>query len=55
MGESTLDTAGVDGVGFLEVGEAGFHGESVGVQPVQERGFAEDSGIRELRGMDMCI
>lgn len=55
VGEGPLDAACVYCFGFGERGEATFHGEGVGVQPVEEGGFAEDAGVGELGGMDMGV
>ena len=55
MGESSRDAGGVDAAGFWEGGEGGFEGEGVGVEPVEEGGFAKDADIGILGRVDVGI
>jgi hypothetical protein len=55
VGEGPRDEVGVYGFCAGEGGEGGFHGEGVGLEPVQEGGFAEQAGIGVLRGVGVCV
>lgn len=55
MGEGAGDDAVVDACGGGQVGEGGFGGEGVGVEPVEEGGLAEDAGVGVLGGVDVRI
>jgi hypothetical protein len=55
VGEGPGDEVGVDGVGAGEGIKGGFHGEGVGLEPVEECGFAEEAGVGMLRRMGVCI
>lgn len=55
VGEGAGDAAGVDAVGGGEVGEGGFEGESVFVEPGEEGGAAEDAGVGVLGGMNVGV
>ena len=55
VGEGAVDTAGVDAAGEREGGEGGFEWEGVGVEPVEEGGFAEDAGVGVLGGVDVGV
>lgn len=55
MGECSRYARGVDPAGFGRRGEGRFEGECVGVQPVEEGTFAEDTDIGILRGVDMGV
>jgi hypothetical protein len=50
-----LDATCVDRFGFWERSKTAFHREGVGIEPVEESGFAEDTGVGVLGGMDMGI
>lgn len=55
VGEGGGDGAIVDAVGVGEGGEAGFEGKRVGLEPVEEGRCAEEAGVGELGGMDVCV
>lgn len=55
MRERPLDATCVDRFGFWERSKTAFHREGVGIEPVEESGFAEDTGVGVLGGMDMGI
>ena len=55
VGEGAVYTAGVDAAGEGEGGQGGFEWEGVGVEPVEEGGFAEDAGVGVLRGVDVGV
>lgn len=55
VGKGAGDTVGVGAGGGREGGEGGFEGEGVGVEPVEESGFAEDAGVGELAGVDVSV
>ena len=55
VGEGAGYAAEVDTAGEGEGGEGGFEREGVGVEPVEEGGFAEDAGIGVLRGVDVGV
>ena len=55
MGECSRYASGIDAAGLSGGGEGGFEGKCVGVQPVEEGTFAEDTNVGVLRGVDMGI
>lgn len=55
VAEGGEDTVGVDAVSEGVGGQGGFEREGVFVQPGEEGGFAEDAGVGELGGVDVCI
>lgn len=55
VGEGAFDDLAVDFFGFGSIGEAAFHGEGVGVEPVKEGTLAEDARIWVLGGVDVGI
>ena len=55
VGQSSRDAGGVDAAGFWEGGEGRLKREGVGVEPVEEGGFAKDADIGVLRGVDVGV
>jgi hypothetical protein len=55
VGEGARDQAVVDVPGALDVGEGGLEREGVGVEPVEERGFAKNAGVGVLGGVDVGV
>jgi hypothetical protein len=55
VGEGGADDAGVDAVGLRGIGEGGFEGEGVGLEPGEEGGCAEYAGVGVLGGVDVCV
>ena len=45
----------VDVVGFLGEGEGGFEGVGVALEPGEEGGFAEETGVGVLGGVDVGV